>query len=118
VKFCLHVEELLRLFLGELVDGNTGPQREHLGDGFFVDFVEQVDAGGLDLDFLGGTLVEQLLLGVAETAGFFEALRLDGILLLLLNLGDFVLELFEVGRRLPASSTRSIALSGRCRSAM
>ena len=49
VQFGLHVEELLRLFLGELVHRDAGPQRQHLGDRLFVDLVEQVDAGRLDL---------------------------------------------------------------------
>ena len=44
VQLVFHPEQLLGLFFGELVDRDTGPQREHFGDGFFVDLVEQVDA--------------------------------------------------------------------------
>ena len=44
VQFGFHVEKLCCLFFGELVDRNTGPDAEHFGDGFLVDFVEQVDA--------------------------------------------------------------------------
>ena len=62
--------------------------REHLGDGLLVDLVEQVDAARLDLGLLGRLLLEQRLLLVAQAAGLLEALRLDGLLLLLLHLGD------------------------------
>ena len=51
---------------------------------------------------LAGLLLEQRLLLVAQAAGLLEALGLDGVLLLLLHLGDAVLELLEVGRRLHA----------------
>ena len=83
VELVLHAEELLGLLLGELVDGDAGPDREDLGDGLLVDLVEQVDAGGLDLGLLGLLLGEQLLLLVAQLAGLLEALGLDGLLLLL-----------------------------------
>ena len=52
VQLVLHAEELLGLLLGELVDGDAGPDREDLGDGLLVDLVEQVDAGRLDLGLL------------------------------------------------------------------
>ncbi len=45
---------------------------------------------------------EQLLLPVAEAAGFLEVLLFDRLLLGLDDLGDLVLELLEVGRRLHA----------------
>ena len=76
------------LFLGELVHRDAGPDAEHLGDGLFVDLVEQVDAAGLDLGLLGGLLLEQRLLLVAQAAGFLEALLLDGALLGLLHVGE------------------------------
>ena len=130
IRLCssaFHVEELGGLFLGELVDRDAGPDAEHLGDGFLVDLVEQVDAAGLDLGLLGGLLLEQRLLLVAQATGLLEALLLDGALLGLLHLGELVLDLAcrsggvpmrLMRRRLPASSIRSIALSGRWRSLM
>ena len=103
VELVLHAQELGGLLLGELVDGDAGPQREHLGDGFLVDLVEQVDAGRLDLDLLGVLLGEELLLAVAQAAGLLEVLRLDGFLLLLDDLGDLVLELLVVRRASPCA---------------
>ena len=96
VELFLHAEELGRLLLGELVDGDAGPDGEHLGDRLLVDLVEQVDAGGLDLGLLVVLLAEQLLLLVAEAAGLLEVLGLDRLLLLLDDLGDLVLELLVV----------------------
>jgi hypothetical protein len=78
VELFLHAKELGRLLLGELVDRDTRPDREDFGDGFLVDLVEQVDAGRLDLAFLGGALLEERLLLIAQTAGLFEALSLGG----------------------------------------
>ena len=93
------MSSLRGLFLGELVDRDAGPERQHLGDGLFVDLVEQVDAGGLDLGLLGGLLLEQRLLLVAEAAGLFEPLLLDGALLGFLHVVELALDLPQVGRR-------------------
>ena len=49
VQLFLHAQQLGGLFLGELVDRDTGPQREHLGDRLFVHLVEEVDALGAPL---------------------------------------------------------------------
>src|SRR4051812_1481860 len=76
VELVLHAEELLGLLLGELVDGDAGPDGEHLGDRLLVDLVEQVDAGGLDLGLLRLPLPEELLLLVAQAAGLLELLGL------------------------------------------
>ena len=81
VQLGFHVEELGGLLLGQLVDGDAGPDAEHLGHGLLVDLVEQVDAAGLDLGLLARLLLEQGLLLVAQAAGLFEALLLDGLLL-------------------------------------
>ena len=90
------------LLLGQLVDRDARPDREHFGDRFLVDLVEQVDAVGLDLALLGGLLLEQRLLLVAEAAGFLELLLLDGTLLGLLHVVELALDLAQVGRRLHA----------------
>ncbi len=102
VQLVLHAEQLLGLLLGELVDGDAGPDGQDLGDGLLVDLVEEIDAGRLDLGLLGLLLAEQLLLLVAERAGLLEALGLDGLLLLADDLGDLVLDLLVVRRRLHA----------------
>ena len=109
VQLVLHAEELGRLLLGELVDGDAGPQREHLGDGLLADLVEEVDALGLELLLLGRTLLEQLLLAVAQRRGALELLGLDRAFLVLADLGDLLLELPEVGRRLHATDAQTRA---------
>jgi hypothetical protein len=109
VQLVLHAEELLRLLLGELVHRDAGPHREHLGDGLFVDLVEQVDAGVLDLALLGLLLGQEVLLGVAEAAGLLEVLLLDGLLLGLDDASELVLEVLVVGRRLHALDAQAAA---------
>ncbi len=98
VQFVFHVEETLGLLFGELVDGDARPHRQHVGDRFLVDFVEQVDAGVLDLGLLLGLLLEELLLLVAQAAGLFELLLLDSGLLGLLHVGELGLDLTQVRR--------------------
>ncbi len=95
----LHVDELLGLLLGELVHRDAGPDAQHLGDGVLVDLVEQVDALGPHLVLLGGLLLEQRLLLVAQASGLLEALLLDGGLLGFLHLVQLELDLAQVGRR-------------------
>ncbi len=107
MQLVFHAEELCGLFFGELVDGNAGPHREHLGDGFLVHLVEQVDTGGLDLGLHFVLVGEEFLLAVAKTAGLFEVLRLDGFLLLGCHLGDLVLDLLEVSRGLHALEAKA-----------
>ena len=102
MELVLHAQQLGGLFLGELVDGDARPHREHLGDGFFVDLVEQVDTGRLDLGLHAFLLTEEFLLAIAQAPGLFEVLGLDGLFLLLGDLGDLVLDLFEVRRRFHA----------------
>ena len=99
VQLGLHVDELLRLLLGELVDGNARPHAEHLGDGLLVDLVEQVDTVATDLLLLGRLLLEQGLLLVAQPSGLLEALFLNGGLLGLLHLVELELDLAQVGWR-------------------
>ena len=109
VQLVLHAEELRGLLLGELVDGDAGPQREDLGDLLLVDLVEQVDAGVLDLLFLGGPALEQRLLLVAQPRRLLELLVLDRGLLVLADTADLVLDLLVVGRRLHAPDAHAAA---------
>jgi hypothetical protein len=103
VQLVLHAQELGRLLLGELVDRDAGPQREHLGDGLLVDLVEQVDTGGLDLGLLGGLLGEELLLLVAQAAGLLEVAGPRPLPSWLLDdVGELVLDLLVVRRGLHA----------------
>ncbi len=114
VELVLHAQELRRLLFGQLVDGDAGPEGEHLGDRLLVDLVEEVDALGVRLGLLGGPLLEQLLLAVAQGGGPLELLALDRLFLLLADLRDLVLELAEVGRSLhatdPTEAPRSFPL--------
>ena len=100
MQLVFHADELLGLLLGQLVDRNARPDRQHLGDGLLVDLVEQVDAGVLDLALLGVLGLEQLLLLVSKATGLLEVLLLDGGLLRLDHAGQLVLELLVVGRGL------------------
>ena len=109
VELVLHAQELGRLFLGELVHRDAGPDGKDLGDRLLVDLVEQVDALFLHLLLFGLAALEQFLLFVAQATGLFEALCFDGFLLLLHDLGDLVLELFEVRRRLHALDAQTRA---------
>jgi hypothetical protein len=90
VELLLHAEQLRRLLLGELVDGDARPQREDLGDRLLGDLVEQVDALGLGRGLLGDALLEQLLLAVAQRRGLLELLTLDRGFLLAPDLRDLV----------------------------
>ena len=103
MELFLHAQQLRGLLLGELVDRDTGPQREDLGDGFLVHLVEQVDALGAPLPLLAGALLEQRLLAVAQRGRALELLSLDRGFLLLADLRDLVFELAIVGRRLHAT---------------
>ncbi len=97
VQLLFHPEQLGGLFLGELVDRDARPDAEHLGDGFLVDLVEQVDTTGLDLGLFDGLLVEQRLLLIAQATGLFELLLFDGALLGLLYFRELALDLLEIG---------------------
>ena len=107
VEFVLHAQQAGGLLFGELVDGNTGPQREHLGDGFLIDLIEEIDAGVLHLLLLQFALGEQFLLAITQAPGLLEALGLDGFFLLGDDLGDLVLEFLEVRWGLHALDTKT-----------
>ena len=92
MELVLHGEELLGLLLGELVDRDAGPHREHLGDGLLVDLVEQVLALRLQLGLAFVLAGLKLLFRVAQAAGLLEVLGLDGGLLALDDLGQVVLD--------------------------
>ena len=102
VQLVLHAEELGGLLLGELVDGDAGPDGQDLGDGLLVDLVEEVDALALHVLLEAFLAPQELLLLVTQATGLFEALRLDRFLLLADDLGQAVLELLVLGRRLHA----------------
>jgi hypothetical protein len=82
VQLVLHPQELGRLLLGELVDRDPGPVREHLGDDVLVDDVEELDAGerhSCSRAVLRSSLVCSL---VGELLRLLEVLPLDGGVLL------------------------------------
>ncbi|CAB4685407.1 unannotated protein [freshwater metagenome] len=59
VKFAFHVEQLGGFFFCEFVHRDTGPDAEYFSNGFFVDFVEQIDARCFDFSFFFRLLFEQ-----------------------------------------------------------
>ena len=109
VQLVFHAEELLGLFLGELVDGDAGPQREHLGDGFLIDLVEQVETRRLGFGLHRVAAGEKFLLLVAQAAGLFELLTFDRFLLLADDVGDLGLELLVLRRSLHALDAQTRA---------
>ena len=80
VQFVLHAQQLRGFRLGELVDGNARPHRQHLGDALLVHLVEEVYAGAEGLGLGDLPPQQQFLLAVAQAAGLLEVLRLDGLL--------------------------------------
>ncbi len=72
VEFFFHTKQLRRLFLGEAIDGNTGPVRQDFGDGLFIDYVEGLGSGGLGGRVELFLLRDGLALLLFETLGLFE----------------------------------------------
>ncbi|CAB4940644.1 unannotated protein [freshwater metagenome] len=98
MQFVFHAQKTSSFFFGELVNGNAGPERQHIGDRFFINLVEEIDAGVLHFLLFGFLLREQFLFAIAQATSFFELLRLDGFLLFGNNRGDFVFKFLEIGR--------------------
>ena len=127
VQLVLHLEQPGGLLLGELHDRDAGRDGEHLGDQLLVDLGDDVHVAGAPLLLALGLAGDELLLLVAQASGGLEVLAVDRALLALAHVGDLVVELAQVRRARssggsaaasPASSIRSIALSGRNRSEM
>ena len=127
VELVFHAKELRGLLLGELVDRDAGPVREHLGDDVLVDDVEELDALGTPLLLERRLALELRLLLVGELLRLLEVLPLEGRVLLVADrrtgplrscLYSGGVDIRRIRSRLPASSMRSIALSGRKRSEM
>ena len=124
VQLGLHPQQSRGLLLGQLEDGDSGGRRQDLGDEFLVDLGDHVHVAGLPLLLALGLRGEQLLLRIAERGRLLEVLRVDRVLLLPTRVGDLLVELRRSGGAVipsdpglaPASSIRSIALSGRYRS--
>ena len=99
---------------------------QHFGDLLVVDLGDHVQVTGAPLLFPLTPAGAQLLLGVAQARGLLEVLGVDRRLLVPAGGRDRLVELAQ-GRgavirririRAPASSMRSMALSGRNRSEM
>ena len=110
VQLVFHAQELGGLLLGELVDGDAGPQREHLGDRLLGDLVEEVDALGAPLASPWRRAARGSSFSRSRSVrGPLELLRLDRRFLLLARGRDLVLELAVVGRRLHATDAQARA---------
>ncbi len=109
VQLVLHPQELGRLLLGELVDGDAGPVGQHLGDDLLVDDVEQVDALGAPLLLLGRLALEEILLLLPELLGRLEVLLLDGDFLVLADPDDLLFDGLVVRRRGHAADAQPAA---------
>jgi hypothetical protein len=123
VQLVLHAQQASGLLLGELEHRDAGPVAEHLGDQLVVDLGDDVEVAGATAS-RARPLGEQLLLvaqrrpsrsparrsptpSPAASAIFSSNSRRSG--------GAVIR---RMRRRAPASSIRSIALSGRKRSLM
>src|SRR5207244_281625 len=99
VQLVLHADQLLRLGLGQLEDGDSRPHRDDVGDLLLPDLrllLALVLAPAL-LEL--ALLLRQLALLVAEARRLLELLRLDRRFLVLSHLLDLVLELAVARRR-------------------
>ena len=127
MKGVLHVEQALGFLLRDARHRDPGPHRDDLGDLLLVDDRLLPGQGRLPL---GAERVDGLAggrLGLAQGRRFLVFLIVDRRVLLLGDAVELLLGLAQGGRRdsngasgrgLPASSIRSIALSGRWRSVM
>ncbi len=109
VQFVFHADELGRLFLGELVDRDAGPVREHLGDDVLVDDVEQVDALGTPFALQRALAVELGLLLVGQLLREFEVLPLEGGFLLRADPRDVLFDLLVLRRRRHPTNAQAAA---------
>lgn len=117
----LHAEQTRGLGLGQLEHGDAGPVAEHFGDLLVVDLGHDVQVTRTPLLLPLGALADQGLLAVTEVGRLLEVLRVDRRFLLAAGVGDLLVELAQVWRSghpadahpAPASSIRSIALSGK-----
>ena len=107
VQFILHAQKLGGLFLGELINGDSRPQRQHLGDCLFVNLIEQVDSGSLHLYIFGFFVGQEVFLSVAQKSSCFKVLRLNGLFLLTDDIGEFILDLSVIWRGLHAANAQA-----------
>ncbi len=98
VQLVLHAEKLGRLLLGQAVDRDPGPGRQHLGDDFLVHDIEQIDAVGPQLGILHLFAVEALLLLLGQLLGLLEGTLLDGGFLVGPQPQDLLVQLLGAGR--------------------
>ena len=106
VQFILHAQQLGGLFLGELINGNSRPERQHLGDCLFVNLIEQVDSSSLHLYIFGFFVGQEVFLSVAQKPCCFKVLRLNSLFLLTHDIGEFILDLSVVGRGFHAPNAK------------
>ena len=91
VELLLHGQQAAGLFLGDLVDGNTGGSRQNLRNNLGGHGAECVAAFAPCL--LGFFLLSQdLLLLITQACGLLVILGVDGVFLLLAQLGGLLIE--------------------------
>ena len=107
VELGLHVKELGGLGLGQLDHRDAGGHGQDLGDERLVDLGDLVEVAGLPGLLLGGALVGQAALVVAQGGGALEVLVVDGRLLLPFDLGDLLVDLAQLGRSRHAADAQA-----------
>ena len=112
IRLCssdLHVEELLGLFFGEAVNGDTSPLRENLGDLLFVDHRGVVVAGRERFALFLATIGHEVALLITQLSGPLELLRLHGLPFVTADAGETLVDLLDVWRQVGALETHPAA---------
>ena len=94
----VHLEQLVRFRLRDLVDRDAGHHRDDIGHVLFGDVVHRVLRLQLPFAFGDVKVAEEFLLQVAQPGGFLEVLVLDDLVLRLLDLLDFAFEVEDLLR--------------------
>ena len=109
MQLVLHAQQLGRLLLGEAVDRDAGPGRQHLGDDLLVHDVEEVDPFGAHFGVLRLLAVEALLLLLGQLLGLLEGALLDRRFLVGPQPRDLLVELLGARRGGHAADAQAAA---------
>ena len=93
-----HVEQLLRLRLGEFEHRDAGRAGNHFGDDILVHFHLDVGFTLTPRGFLLLALGLEFLLAVTQFCGLLEVLLLDGFIFLRRHFGDLRIQILQLRR--------------------
>ena len=107
MQFALHAHELLGLGLGELEHRNAGGLGNHLSDDVLIHHHLHIGLALTPSGFLLLALGLDLLLLVTQLGGLLKVLVLDGLVLLLGQLGSLGVQFLELRRSGEPADTQS-----------